>query len=63
MDPDLNQHLSDADPLCILRTKLADLAPAIDDVPGRVDSEHCVLRYGLPPVPAIRVVAAKKILY
>jgi hypothetical protein len=40
--------------------KLADLAPAIDDVPGRVDGEHCVLRYGLPPVPAISVVAAKR---
>jgi hypothetical protein len=40
--------------------KLADLAPTIDDVPGRVDGEHCVLRYGLPPVPAICVVAAKK---
>jgi hypothetical protein len=40
--------------------KLADLAPAVDDVPGRVDGEHCVLRYGLPPVPAICVVAAKR---
>jgi hypothetical protein len=39
--------------------KLADLAPTIDDVPGRVDGEYCVLRYGLPPVPAICVVAAK----
>jgi hypothetical protein len=41
-------------------TKLADLAPAIDDVPCRVDGEHCVLRYGLPSVPTISVVAAKK---
>ncbi len=40
--------------------KLADLAPGIDDVPGRVDGEHCVLRYWLPPVPAICVVTAKR---